>query len=84
MDGSRCLGILYDRDGNWCFPFYWTENPVSVFGFHYDRLSPGEIQTLSFLKSFSMMKTQDIMEMSDDQDNLLAHQGNDHHDYSIA
>lgn len=35
--GSRCPGVLYGQGGNRRFPFYWTDIPVPVFGFDYDK-----------------------------------------------
>lgn len=68
IKGSEgCLKILYSLDGSRRFPLYWTEDSVSIVFYDYDKLNANEIQALSFMDSFSLMKTKDIMDKSNDQ-----------------
>lgn len=73
---------MYALDGSRCFPFYGIEILVYVFGFDHDKLTTDEVQALAILDTFQLMKTkdiiemyEDIMEMFDEQEKLLAHLG---------
>lgn len=34
--GKRCPRVMYVLGGNYRFPIYWSNNPLSVSGFDYD------------------------------------------------
>lgn len=41
--GKRCPRVMYALDINYCFLVYWSDNPLSVFSFDYDKLNTLEI-----------------------------------------
>lgn len=57
---------MYVLDGGHPFPIYWTDNPLSVSGFDYDKLDDSEIQALAILDSFRVVKVKDLINMTDD------------------
>lgn len=37
--GKRCPRVMYDLDGNYPFQIYWSDSPLLVSGFDYDKLN---------------------------------------------
>lgn len=54
--GPRCPQVIYTLDGSHLFLIYWTENPLSVTEFDFDKLNDQEVRSLAILDSFRMMK----------------------------
>lgn len=57
---------MYVLDRDHRFPIYWTNNPLLVFGFDYDKLKALEIQALEILDAFRIVKVKDLLNMTDD------------------
>lgn len=41
--GEKCYEIMYSLDNNYHFSIYWSDNPLPVSDFDYDKLSAMEI-----------------------------------------
>lgn len=61
---------MYALDGNYCFPIYWLDIPLSVFGFDYEKLNTLEIRALAVLDAFRVVKFKDLLHMANDPEQI--------------
>lgn len=74
--GKRCPQVMYMLDGNYRFLIYWSDSPLSVFGFDYDKLSALEIRSLAVLDAFRIVKVKDLLQMAEDPEQIYDLLGN--------
>lgn len=67
---------MYVLDGNYRFLIYWSDNPLSVSSFNYDKLNDMEIQALTVLDVFQVIKVKDLLYMADDPKQISKFLGN--------
>lgn len=63
-------------NGSHLFPIYKTDNPSPIYKFDYDKIDALEVQALSILDAFQVMRFKDLMNMVDDQKQVLKYMGN--------
>lgn len=61
---------MYVLDEGHRFPIYWMDNPLPVSSFDYDKLDALEIQALSILDAFQVVKVKDLINMTDDPEQI--------------
>ncbi|MCH80669.1 hypothetical protein A2U01_0001441 [Trifolium medium] len=59
--GDQFPDLMYDEVEDPLFPFYWTNNPRLIKGAVFEALSDFEQDTVSFLDSYALMDTADIL-----------------------
>lgn len=64
--GEICTQVIYALDGSYNFSIYWSDNPLPISNFDYDKLNALEIRALAVLDAFWVVKVKDFLHMVDD------------------
>lgn len=64
--GTRCPHVIYDLDGNRHFLIYWSDNPLYVSSFDYDKLNDLKVWSLVVLDAFRVLKVKDLLQVIDE------------------
>lgn len=57
---------MYSLNGNYCFPIYWMNIPLPMFGFDHVKFDALEIRALVVLDAFQVVKLKDLLHIVDD------------------
>lgn len=74
--GKRCPQVMYALDGHYHFPIYWSNNPLSISSFDYDKLNALKIWALAVFDSFRVVKVKDLLQMDEDPEQISSLLGN--------
>lgn len=67
---------MYVLHGDHRFLIYWTDNPLSVSDFNYDKLNALEVWALMILDALWIVKVKDLVNMADDLEQISNFLGN--------
>ncbi|MCH90699.1 hypothetical protein A2U01_0011621 [Trifolium medium] len=71
--GPQLLSLMYDSVRTPSFPFYWTENPRAIKGFHDAHLTPFERRTIAFLDTFCRLDTKELLRRETNVDSIVVY-----------